>query len=257
MAPWPDEFIIAYVAAIGAVIGSFLNVVIYRVPLRLSVIRPRSNCPGCKTTIRWFDNVPVLSWLALKGRCRTCSMRISARYPIVEFVTAILTVMAVIKYGFNLVGLEVVLFTWATIALGLIDFDHQLLPNVLTYPTLFAGLLISAFAGLVPLLDSVLGAIVGAALPSLVIVLYRFIRGEDGMGWGDVKYLAAIGAVVGIHACLWILICSSILGALFGILLITLGKGSSRTALPFGTFLAIAALIYLYAPPLWISWSFM
>lgn len=257
MSAWPDEFIIAYVAAVGAVIGSFLNVVIYRVPLRKSIIRPRSSCPGCSAAISWFDNIPVISWLALRGRCRSCSMKISIRYPVVEAITAILTALAVMRYGLNLVALEVVLFTWATIALGLIDFDHQLLPNVLTYPTLFMGLGISCAGGLVPLLDSVLGAIIGAAIPSMVIVIYRFIRGEDGMGWGDVKYLGAIGAVIGIHACLWVLICSSVLGALFGLLLMASGKGTSKTALPFGTFLALAALIYLYAPPAWISWSFM
>lgn len=257
MSSWPQPFLIAYIFAVGAVIGSFLNVVIYRLPRDRSIIRPRSACPACNTTIRWFDNIPIISWIVLLGRCRSCGQRISVRYPVVEAVTASLTAAAILRYGLTLVGLEVVVFTWSTLALGLIDLDHQILPNVLTYPTLIFGLTVSFFGGLVPLAHSVAGAIVGAALPAAVILLYRVLRGEDGMGWGDVKYLAAIGAVVGLTECLWVLVCAAVFGALFGVVLMATGRGSAKTALPFGTFLALAVLIRLYTPESWISWSFL
>jgi leader peptidase (prepilin peptidase)/N-methyltransferase len=177
------------------------------------------------------------------------------RYPLVEAAAAVVALAGLHRYGLSLVGFEVVVFAWITIALGLIDFDHQLLPDVLTYPTIVFGLCCSAFGGLTSIADSVAGALVGAALPTAVILLYRALRGEDGMGWGDVKYLAAIGAVVGVQSCLWILICAAIVGAVVGVALIVVGKGSGKTALPFGTFLAIAVLIWLYAPPAWLAWT--
>jgi len=255
MASWPQAFVTAYVFAIGAVVGSFLNVVIYRIPLRRSIVRPRSACPSCGTMIRWFDNIPMLSWVILGARCRACRDRIPIRYPLVEAAAAAMAVAALYRYGLSLVGLEVVLFAWLTMVLGLIDLDHQLLPDVITYPTIVFGLAFSALGGLTSIVDSVAGALLGAALPTAVILLYRALRGEEGMGWGDVKYLAGIGAVVGIQSCLWILICAAFLGAAVGITLIALGRGSGKTALPFGTFLAVAVLVWLFVPHAWLEWS--
>jgi leader peptidase (prepilin peptidase)/N-methyltransferase len=149
------------------------------------------------------------------------------------------------------VSAEVIIFSWLSLALALIDLEHQILPDVMTYPAIAFGLAFSWFGGLTAFVDSVIGALVGAALPTAVILLYRWLRNIDGMGWGDVKYLAAIGAVVGVQGCLMVLVLAAVLGALVGGALIVLGRGSAKTALPFGTFLAVAVIAWLYAPASW------
>jgi len=243
--------VIVYAAVLGAVVGSFLNVVIYRVPRRLSIVTPRSYCPRCERAIPWYENLPIVSWLALGGRCHGCREPISWRYPLVEAASAALAALGVAQYGLTALGIEVVLFGWISLALGLIDLEHQILPDVITYPSIALGLGFSLLGGWTTPLSSVVGALVGAGLPIAVILLYRWMRGAEGMGWGDVKYLAAIGAVVGARDCVRILIVASVVGAALGIGLIVAGRGSSKTALPFGTFLALAVLLWLFAPPAW------
>jgi len=252
MASWPQPLVIVYALAVGAVVGSFLNVLIWRVPRGMSVVRPGSHCPACGAPIRWFDNVPILSWLALGGRCRRCRGRISPRYPVVEAAAGLLAVAALLRHGISLPGFEALVFAWTSLALGLIDLEHQILPDVMTYPSIAFGLLCSHLGGLTTLADSLLGALVGAAVPALVIVLYKLVRGIEGMGWGDVKYLAAIGAVVGLRDCLWVLVVAAVLGALVGLALIVAGRGSGRTPLPFGSFLALAVIVWLYLPAGWV-----
>lgn len=253
MAAIPQPFLIAYVFVVGAVVGSFLNVVIYRVPRRRSLISPGSACPSCGNPISWYDNVPLVSWLVLRGHCRRCDARISIRYPAVELAAALLAALGVVKYGFSVAGLEAVVFAWASLALGLIDLEHQILPDVITYPSIVFGLACSWFGGITTFPNALAGAVAGAALPTLVIVIYRLWRGVEGMGWGDVKYLAAIGSVVGLRHCLWVLMIAATLGAMVGLVLIATGRGSRRTALPFGTFLASAVILWLYLPASWIS----
>jgi leader peptidase (prepilin peptidase)/N-methyltransferase len=243
-----------YAFALGAVVGSFLNVLIYRVPRRLSIVSPGSACPSCGTAIRWFDNVPILSWLWLRGRCRRCGSRISVRYPLVELAAGCIGVLTILRYGVGVAGLEAALFAWVSLALALIDLEHQILPDVMTYPSIAAGLVFAYLGGITTLPDAVIGAVVGAVIPTLVIIIYKLWRGVEGMGWGDVKYLAAIGAVVGLFGCLWVLVLAAVLGALVGIGLIVSGRGSGRTALPFGTFLALAVIVWLYLPPSWVAW---
>jgi leader peptidase (prepilin peptidase)/N-methyltransferase len=251
MAGDAQPFVIAYAFIVGTVVGSFLNVVIHRVPRGLSIVRPRSSCPACATPIAWHDNLPILSWLVLRGRCRRCASAISIRYPMVETAAGVLAGFGVVLYGLEPVALEVVIFAWVSLALALIDLEHQILPDVITYPAIVFGLVFSAVGGYTSFADSVAGALVGAALPSLVILVYKLMRGIEGMGWGDVKYLAAIGAVVGLRDCLMVLVVASILGAVVGGILIALGRGSGKTALPFGTFLAAAVILWLYSPLPW------
>lgn len=248
---WMRPVVIAYAFVVGAVVGSFLNVVIHRVPRRLSIIRPGSACPACAARIAWYDNLPILSWIVLRGRCRSCRAPISLRYPLVEAAAGVLAAAAVAGEGVTPVMVEIVLFAWLSLALGLIDLEHQILPDVMTYPAICFGLAFSAVGGLTSLPDSLAGAVVGALLPTAVILLYRWLRGIDGMGWGDVKYLAAIGAVVGVHGCLMVLVVAAVLGALVGGALIVTGRGSGKTALPFGTFLAAAVILWLYLPDAW------
>ena len=241
--------------AFGAVIGSFLNVVIHRVPRGESIVTPGSHCPSCDTPIRWFDNVPIVSWIVLGARCRACRARISLRYPLVETVAAAAAALAVQRWGLTVAGVEAAVFAWIALALAFIDLDHQLLPDVVTLPSIGLGLLCAWLGGLTTPIEAVLGVLVGAAIPAAVILVYRLLRGEEGMGWGDVKYLAAIGAVLGVHACLWVLVVGAVLGAVVGLGLIAAGRGGARTALPFGTFLSAAVMLWLYLPPAWRLFS--
>jgi len=253
---FPQPLVMVFAFAFGTVVGSFLNVLIYRVPREVSIVRtPPSSCPACTTPIRWYDNIPLISWLALRGRCRACRAPISLRYPLVELAAGLLAALAFSRWGLTLIGAEIVVFSWASLTLGLIDLDFQILPNVVTYPAIVFGLVCSWFGGYTWWLDSAVGALVGALLPILVIVLYKLWRGVEGMGWGDVKYLAAIGSVVGLRGCVGVLVVASVLGALVGIGLIFSGRGSGKTALPFGTFLALAVILWLYAPSAWLEWS--
>jgi leader peptidase (prepilin peptidase)/N-methyltransferase len=252
-----QTIVTVYVFAFGAVVGSFLNVLIYRIPRHRSIVWPGSACPSCGTRIRWHDNIPLLSWMILLGRCRSCRAPISLRYPLVEASAAVMAVLAWRHYGVSMVTVEVAVFAWISLVLGLIDLEHQLLHDVLTLPAAVFGVVASACGGLTTLVDSLLGAGIGAALLTSVILLYRLVRREEGMGWGDVKYLAAIGAVVGAYGCLWVLIAASMAGAAVGLGLIACGRGSGKTALPFGSFLAIAVIVYLYLPEPWRSLSFV
>ncbi|HSO22461.1 MAG TPA: prepilin peptidase [Chondromyces sp.] len=250
-----EPLVIAFIFAFGAAWGSFLNVLVYRLPREVSVLRePPSSCPACATPIRWYDNIPLVSWIALRGRCRSCKAPISVRYPLVELAAGVLAVLAFLRWGVSVTGVEVTVFAWVSLALGLIDLDFQILPDVLTYPSIAFGLACSALGGYTWWLDSLLGAAVGALLPILVIVIYKLWRGIEGMGWGDVKYLAAIGAVVGLRGVVGVLIVGASVGAIFGLGMILAGRGSGKTPLPFGTFLALAALLWLYAPPAWFAW---
>ena len=253
MPEFAQPVLILFAFVLGAVVGSFLNVVIHRVPHRISIVRPRSACPACGAAIAWYDNLPVLSWIILGARCRSCRAPISVRYPLVEAAAGGLGALAIIVHGLTPVAAEVAVFAWLSLALALIDLEHQILPDVMTYPAIVFGLAFSYFGGFTFFLDSIAGALVGAALPTAVILLYRWLRGIDGMGWGDVKYLAAIGAVVGLHGCLNVLVGAAVIGALVGGILIAVGRGSSKTALPFGTFLAAAVIVWLYLPESWRS----
>ena len=252
----PLVMIYAFAFVWGAVVGSFLNVLVYRLPREISVVKtPPSSCPACSTPIKWFDNIPLVSWVILGGRCRYCTESISVRYPLVELTAGLLAVATVARWGLSVTGLEVLIFAWVSLALGLIDFDYQILPNVLTYPSIVFGLLFSFLGGYTWWLDALVGALVGALLPTLVIIVYKLWRGIEGMGWGDVKYLAAIGAVVGLRGVVGILVVASILGALVGLALIASGRGSGTTALPVGTFLALAVILGRYAPASWLALS--
>ncbi len=250
----PQPMIVVFAFAVGAVVGSFLNVVILRLPRQQSVVTPGSRCPSCGTAVRWYDNIPIVSWLLLRARCRTCQAPISLRYPIIELCGGAIGVLSLLLYGTSVAGLEAALFGWITLALGVIDLEHQLLLDVLTYPSIVLGVAFSFVGGLTTPLESILGAVIGAAIPAATIGLYKLWRGIEGMGWGDVKYLAAIGAVVGVQGCLWVLVLAAILGAAVGGVLIIARRGSMQTALPFGTFLAAAVLLWLYAPPGWRFW---
>lgn len=249
--PWP--LVAAFVALLGCAIGSFLNVCIYRLPRDLSVVSPPSSCPGCGERIRWYHNVPVLSWVALGGRCASCRAPISVRYPIVEALTGAVFLVHVLVLGLDPILPVRLAFAAAMIVLFAIDLEHQILPDVITLPGIALGFIASWW--LPPgWLSSLVGILVGGGLPWALAEVYVRVRGVEGLGFGDVKMLAMIGAVLGWPLMLLTLLAASLLGALFGGALILAGRGDRQLRLPFGTFLAVAAVVAgLFGQPV-VDW---
>jgi leader peptidase (prepilin peptidase)/N-methyltransferase len=229
------------VAVFGLCIGSFLNVCAYRLPLGESIVSPPSRCTKCGRTLSWFDNVPVISWVVLGGRCRTCHAPVSWMYPSVEIITSLVFVLTYLTYGWTLLSLVRVLFACALIVLFITDLQHKILPNSITLPGIVAGFVFSFF--LPPgWMSSLIGLIVGGGFLWAMAEAYYRLRGQEGLGMGDVKLLAMIGAFLGWKLVLLTLVFASLTGSLAGGLLIASGRGGMKYALPFGTFLAVGAL---------------
>ncbi len=238
-------------AVLGAILGSFVNVVIYRLPRDLSIVRPRSRCPGCGAPIAFFDNVPLISYFLLGGRCRRCGAPISARYPLVEALGAAL--LGGVVWLAPTLGMAAAwgAFALALLAVLFIDFDFQIIPDAITLPGVGLGL-IAAIWGPLPLKDALLGLAVGGGGLLLVAEGYRRIARREGLGLGDVKLMAMVGVFLGWRGALATLVLGSLAGSLVGGALIASRRGTRLTALPFGSFLAPAAWVALFAGPwLW------
>jgi len=263
----PDLVFAVCAGAFGLVIGSFLNVVIYRLPIimqaewqaqcaevagsksepqpRFNLLVPGSHCPSCKTPLRIRDNVPLVSYFAQRGRCAHCGSAISLRYPIVETLTAALSVWVAWRFGFSLAGLAALAFTFVLIALTFIDADTTLLPDSLTLPLVWTGLLLNVNGVFVPLQQAVLGAAAGYLVLWSIYWLFKLATGKEGMGYGDFKLLAALGAWFGWKMLLPILLLSSVVGAMVGIVLLILARRGRDIPIPFGPYLAAAGFIAL------------
>jgi leader peptidase (prepilin peptidase)/N-methyltransferase len=241
--PW---FIESYLFVVGLVIGSFLNVCIHRIPLRQSIVRPRSRCPQCGTQIRWYQNIPLFSYIFLLGRCSNCKARISPVYPFVELTTAILLVLLWRKFGATTPFLIYSFFACIMMLLIFIDFYHQILPHRITFPCIVLGFASSFINPLVSPLESIAGIVIGGLLPLIVLVAYKWIRKKEGLGHGDVFMLALIGAFLGWRQVLVVLFLSSLVGSIIGLIIILMWKKGSDFALPYGTFLGAAALFALF-----------
>jgi leader peptidase (prepilin peptidase)/N-methyltransferase len=241
--PWMFEI---YLFIVGLVIGSFLNVCIYRIPLKQSFISPRSHCPSCNTTIKWYHNVPLISYIFLRGRCSKCGARISPVYPFVELITAVLIVLLWRMFGPTMPFLIYSLFAGIMIVLIFIDFYHQILPHRITFPGIVLGFGSSFVNPYVTPLESALGILAGGLLPFIVLVVYKWIRKKEGLGHGDVFMLALIGAFLGWRQVLIVLFLSSLVGSIIGLLIIFFWKKTSDFALPYGTFLGAAALFAIF-----------
>ena len=242
-----ETMTVIFVAVAGLVLGSFFNVVIYRLPRGLSLLRPPSSCPGCGARIKPYDNVPVLSYLVLGGKCRKCGRKISAVYPAVEGLTALGFVLVFFNSG-RALGLEFFagcVFTSALIVLGFIDYYHQILPDAITLPGLVLALAYSFFRNDLSFRGALVGALVGAGFLLLVYGAYYLIRKKEGLGMGDVTMLLMIGATLGLMKTLLTLILGSFAGALVGVYVILRRGKDFQFALPFGTFLAPAAFVSL------------
>jgi len=258
-------YFLALAALLGLLVGSFINVVVYRLPImlerqwqreaqevlglptvaheRFDLCLPASRCPHCAHPIRAWENVPLLSYLALRGRCSACKHPISARYPLVELACALLSLTVAWHAGPGLQAMALLPLTWSLLALSLIDHDQQLLPDVLVLPTLWLGLIVNAFDTVVPLPDALWGAVAGYLSLWTVYWLFKLITGKEGMGYGDFKLLALIGAWGGWQVVPLTLMLSSVVGAVVGLCLLRLRKHSVGTAIPFGPYLAIAGWI--------------
>jgi leader peptidase (prepilin peptidase)/N-methyltransferase len=242
---------------LGAAIGSFLNVCIWRLPLGKSIVYPPSSCPACGTRIRARDNIPLLSYLLLCGRCHACEAHVSLRYPAVELLTGVMSMLVLYHFGLSPnLGVYAV-FTAALIVITFIDIDHQIIPDVISLPGIVLGIAFSALGYTMPevsLMDSVIGALLGGGLLYLVAVGYHVWTGREGMGGGDIKLLAMIGAFLGWRGVLVTLILGSFSGAVIGIALILARGADSRLPIPFGPFLALGAVCALFFGDSLIRW---
>lgn len=238
----------------GLCIGSFLNVCIYRLPLGQSVASPPSSCPNCNTRIRWYDNIPVISYLMLKGRCRGCQAPISIRYPMVELLTGLAALAVAMRFGLTLSSLIYFFFIAALLVITFIDIDHRIIPDIISIPGIPMGFIASFFLPDLQWTASALGILLGGGLLLCIAWGYRMLTGKDGMGGGDIKLLAMIGAFMGWQGVLFTIMSASFLGTAVGLaLMIRAGKGM-KLAIPFGPFLALGAICYLFFGPAIINW---
>ncbi len=236
---------IIIIVCFGLAWGSFLNVVIYRLPLRMSLFKPSSSCPHCNQKIKFYDNIPVLSFLLLRGKCRHCKGRISLRYPLVELLTAVCFLLLFSQYSLSFFFFASCLFACALIALGFIDFYHQILPDEITLPGLLLALIYSLFRTDLNLRQALIGAVAGAGFLLFIYAAYYLLRKQEGLGLGDVTMMLLIGAYLGWRQAFFTLILASFVGALVGIFFILYKKKDFQYSLPFGTFLAPAAFAAL------------
>lgn len=270
-----------FVVIFSLLIGSFLNVVIYRLPkmmhnnwylecrefladevknipqqkvAELTLSKPDSTCPKCQHKIRFYENIPVISWLFLKGKCGQCKSSISIRYPLVEATTALLSLVIAIQYGVSFETLLLLILTWGLVCLTLIDFDHMLLPDQIVMPLLWLGLLVNITNTFVPLSDAVIGAAVGYMSLFSVFWLFKLLTGKEGMGHGDFKLFALFGAWVGWKLLPILILMASVVGAIIGISLMLFKNHTREQAIPFGPYLAVAGWItLLWGEGIW-SW---
>lgn len=229
----------------GLIWGSFLNVVIYRVPAGLSLVRPPSACPACKARIKPYDNIPVVSFLVLRGKCRFCGAKIPVSYFLVELLTPAAFAVLYLRFGWGLTFVAAALFTSALIALGFIDFKHKILPDKITYPGIVLALAYAFVRSDLTFLQALLGGAVGAGFLLVVYGAYYLLRKKEGLGLGDVTMMFMVGAFLGWLNALLTLILASVVGAAAGILIIVLKKKDLQYMLPYGSFLAPAAFVAL------------
>jgi len=270
-----------FIVILSLIIGSFLNVVIYRLPkmmhnnwylecrefladevknipaktvTELTLSKPASTCPKCQHKIRFYENIPVISWLFLRGKCSQCKSSISIRYPLVETITALLSLVIANQYGVSIETLLLLILTWGLVCLTLIDFDHMLLPDQIVMPLLWLGLLVNVNGTFIPLNDAVIGAAVGYMSLFSVFWLFKLLTGKEGMGYGDFKLFALFGAWLGWQLLPILILMASVVGAIIGISLMLFKNHTREQAIPFGPYLAIAGWItLLWGEGIW-SW---
>jgi len=248
--------IVSMVFVFGLIVGSFLNVCIARIPHGESVVRPRSKCPRCGTLIRWYQNIPVASYVVLRGKCAHCSAKISLRYPLVELLNALLYALVIWYYGFSWATPIYWVFASMLIVVTFIDLDFQIIPNVISLPGIVLGFCLSPLIPWLGWQDSLIGIVVGGGCLWVIAVVYMLIAKTEGMGMGDVKLLAMIGGFLGYKALLPVILISSVVGSIVGIVLIGLSGKGRKLEIPFGPYLSLGAVLVLIWGDRMVDWYF-
>ncbi len=238
----------------GAIIGSFLNVCIFRLPKEKSIVWPGSYCPHCKNPIKFYDNIPLVSYILLKGCCRHCYTAISFQYPLVEGITALASLILFMKFGLSLSYFFYFLFVAALIVITVIDLYHQIIPDVISLPGIGVGLIASLMIPQITLFSSLMGTLLGGGSLFLVATIYQWLFKREGMGGGDVKLLAMIGAFLGWKAVILTILLSSLVGSITGIIVMILKGKDFKYAIPFGPFLSFGAVVSLFYGENIIRW---
>lgn len=238
----------------GAVVGSFLNVCISRLPRRESVVFPASHCPRCGSAIAWYDNIPILSYILLRARCRSCQERISVQYPLVELINGLLTLFLFRSFGPTPAFLVLFVFCCALVVITFIDLEHQIIPDVISIPGIVVGFLCSFVIHGHSWQNSLIGIIAGGGSLLLVAYGYQWLTGKEGMGGGDIKLLAMMGAFLGWRSVPFIIFSASLLGSVIGISLMVARGRDAKLAIPFGPFLAFGAILYIFYGNRIITW---
>lgn len=239
---------------LGLITGSFLNVCIVRMPKDLSIVSPPSHCPNCSYQIRWYDNIPVISYLILSGKCRGCGTNISIQYPLVELLNGMLTLLLFLRFGPSLSFLALFVFCSALVTITFIDIEHQIIPDEISLSGIVVGFILSFFIQGHSWINSMLGILLGGGSLLLVAYGYQWLTGKEGMGGGDIKLLAMMGAFLGWKSILFIIFASSLLGSIVGVTIMTLQKKDSKLAIPFGPYLALGAVLYIFYGKALIHW---
>lgn len=238
----------------GTMVGSFLNVCVYRIPEGRSIVLPASHCRSCKKPIAFYDNIPLVSFLLLKGKCRHCAAPLSFQYPLVELLTGLLAAACLLKWGAGFTAAIWFIFCAALVVVTFIDLAHQIIPDVISLPGIVCGLLVSLLPGQPGFTGALIGAVLGGGSLYLIRLLYYAVTRQEGMGLGDVKLLAMMGAFLGWKSILFIIMAASFSGALLGIAVMIIKKKDGRYAIPFGPFLSLGAVCYLFCGQEMISW---
>ena len=230
----------------GLIWGSFLNVCIHRIPLKQSIVHPSSSCPNCGTPVRFYDNIPIISYVFLLGRCRHCGKRISVQYPVVELIMGLLSLGLFLKFGLSPQYFLFFLFSAALVIISFIDLHHQIIPDIISLPGIIIGLAVSFVFIHIGWMDSMIGIIAGGGSLYIVAFVFERLTGKEGMGGGDVKLLAMIGAWMGWRGLLFIILLSSLTGTVIGSISLLAARKGLKAKIPFGPFLSLGALIYLF-----------
>jgi leader peptidase (prepilin peptidase) / N-methyltransferase len=241
-----DYLIPIIIFIFGAVIGSFLNVCIYRIPRSKSIVKPASACPGCEKPIKFYDNIPIVSYLILGGKCRHCGAKISKRYPFVELLTAVVFLMIYRRCSLSYEMFIQMFFVSLLITISFIDYDFQIIPDVLSIGGLVLGLLIAFVRPGFRFMDAFYGVLLGGGVLFIIAYGYQLVAKREGMGGGDIKLLAMIGAITGINGVVFSLFIGSVIGTIVGIPLMLIKKEGTKYAIPFGPFLSMSAVLYLF-----------
>ncbi len=249
-----EDFFVVFCALLGLLLGSFANVIIYRLPQGKSIVSPRSACPQCGKPVSWYDNIPVLSWLILRGKCRHCCKAISIRYPLVELLMGFLFFAVAYRFGMTWTTLEYLILMFGLVTVSFIDMDHMILPDSFTLSGVVIGLVGAALSPEREFMSALYGVLLGGGFLWAVAYFYFALRNQEGMGGGDIKLLAWLGAVLSWTSVPFIILSSSVIGSVAGLIMALFKDSKLKTTIPFGPYLALGAILYIFVGDELTNW---